>query len=402
MILNPVTSLFYLYLLANFVAMVGGIIEGGIVLEGLYFELHASSLVFAFILQSLVLVLLLFFYRLFYSKYCRERKISLGWMSGWFLLFIQILFIIFNFTMGVNVAGDNTRIEGGSLINYVFIALQPDILFFLMGILLASNYLFFLNLMVFLISMVFRGWMSGFFIVFFIILVRFYPVRISIRNALLVFCSALVFCLALPAIVDAKWAMRTGVSAAEFFTGVADSFSIEKYSYAFQYLLNRFQHVGHVALLFENSRELYRDFHDGAFISYWMDGLPQYTISKSLGLETYKLNSYMVEYFFGINEPTWNTNPGIAGWLFILKENFIFMIPYFFLVLIAPYYLIRKYAGNPMLMLIACFSITYLFHGWFSAYFNIVSYSLLLILACRMRLYTNSFSIRSSLDKVAT
>lgn len=401
MILNPVTSLFYLYLLANFAAMVGGISDGGIVLEGLFFELSALFLVFSFFVQSLVLMLLFFLYHLFCSK-SRGRKMSLGWVAGWFLLFVQVSFLIFNLTMGVNIAGDDTRIEGGSLINYIFIALQPDILFLLIGISLSSNRIFLLNLMIFLISMVSRGWMAGFFIVFFMLLARFYPVRISIRNFFLVLCSASIFLLILPAVIDAKWAVRSGVSIGEFVSGAADSFSIEKYGYAFQYLLNRFQHVGHVALLLENSDDLFIDFHRGEFISYWMDGLPQYTISKVLGLETYKLNSYMVGYFFNIEDPTWNTNPGIAGWLFILKEQFVFMILYLFLVVVVPFYLIRKYAGNPMLMLVACFSFVYLFHGWFSAYFNIVFYALLLILVCKMRFYKPSISVCSSIDKAAT
>lgn len=56
MTVNPVISLFYLYLFANFIALVQGINDGGLILEGHFFELEASSLVFSFLLQVLILL----------------------------------------------------------------------------------------------------------------------------------------------------------------------------------------------------------------------------------------------------------------------------------------------------------------------------------------------------------
>jgi len=194
--------------------------------------------------------------------------------------------------------------------------------------------------------------------------------------------------------------MRSGVTLAEYFSSVSDSFSIEKYSLASAYLLNRFQHVGHVALLLENADSVATAFHNGAFVGYWMDGLPQYTVAKAFGLETFKLNSYMVKYFFGITDPTWNTNPGIAGWLFVLKEQFVFMILYLFFIMVIPFYFIGRCAGNALLMLVACFSITYLFHGWVGAYFNIVFYALSLIIICKTKIYSKRSPL-SSANKVA-
>lgn len=385
MTINPVTSLFSLYLFANFVALIQGISDGGLVLEWTFFDLKASSLAYSFLLQSLILLAFLSVFKVFHYK-LNFKKITYDKNWGWFLVILQTTFLIFNLKTGVNIAGAGARIEGGSLVNYMFILLQPDMLFVLIGVSLLSDRLFFINVIVFLTSMVLRGWMGGFFIVIFTVLVRYYPVRISMRNLSLISLLALFFVLMLPAIIDIKWAMRQGVSAGEFFSGMASSFSAEKYSFAISYLLNRFQHLGHVALLFENSDKFYSDLSKGVFSSYWMDGLPQYTVSKFFGLEHYKLNSYMVEYFFGINEPTWNTNPGISGWLFILQEKVVFMVLYFFIVVVVPFFVISRYAGNTLLMLLACFSITYLFHGWFGAYFNTVFYALLIILINKLKL----------------
>lgn len=397
MTVNPVISLFYLYLFANFIALVQGINDGGLILEGHFFEIEASSLVFSFLLQVLILLSFLLVFKFFHSRFSfKEITYGKGW--GWFLLILQISFLFFNLKTGVNIAGDDTRIEGGSFLNYIFILLQPDVLFVLIGVLLLSGRLFFINMIVFLISMVLRGWMGGFFIVIFMVFARYYPVRISLRNLFFLLFITMLFILMLPAIIDIKWSMRQGVSFASFFSGVSSSFSIEKYSLAVSYLLNRFQHLGHVALLFENSDKLYFDLSNGVFSSYWFDGLPQYAVLKFLGLEQYKLNSYMVEYFFGLENPTWNTNPGVAGWLFILHDKVVFMALYLFFVVVAPFYFIRRYAGNTLLMLVACFSITYLFHGWFGAYFNIIFYGLILVFISKLK-FRNNPSVESLKNK---
>jgi len=48
-------------------------------------------------------------------------------------------------------------------------------------------------MIVFLLSMSLRGWMGGYFIVFFVILVRYYPVNISFRNLFILSFSAVFF-----------------------------------------------------------------------------------------------------------------------------------------------------------------------------------------------------------------
>lgn len=382
MIINPVYALFLLYLCANFIAMFLGVLNGGMVLEGVYFSLRAKSLIFSFLVQFLMLFGFVFLYGFFRSK-LNIRKLELGLAAGIFLLIVQAAFVVFNIHMGVNVAGSGERIEGGSIVNYIFIFLQPDILFLIIGISLASDRLFLLNAILFMVSMFLRGWMGGFFILIFMFLCRFYPVRVSVRN-MLYFC---LFVLVIPVIIDAKWAMRLDVPLGDFLMNVSASFDLQKYQLALTYLLNRFQHVGHVALLMEQSDKIYADYRSGEFISYWLDGLPQYTILKFIGLESFKINSYIVEQFFGVTERSWNTNPGIAGWVFVLQERFVFLVIYLALIFVIPFYFISKYAGNYLLMLVCCFSITYLFHGWVGAYFNIVFYAIALVFISKAKIH---------------
>jgi len=381
--INPVVFVLFLYIAANFVGMISGMISGGMFLEGRFFALENSSLAVSFFLQVLVLCIIFLVYINFRSKVLHKLYLGNCWAS--FLLVVQIFYLVYSLKNGLNIAGDDKTIEGGSIVNYLLIFLQPDILFLLVGVNLRSNRFFLINVFVFLASMALRGWMSGFFIVLFIMLARYYPVRISMRRFFIFLFCSLIFFGILPAIIEAKWAMRSDVDFWEFFSGIGKTFALEKYQVAFEYLLNRFQHVGHVALLFENSDRLNSDLSKGVFQSYWMDGLPQYTISKVFELNTFKLNSYMVELFFGASDRAWNTNPGVAGWLFVLQERSIFFILYSIFVLLLPFYVIKRLAGDAMLMIVSCFSIIYFFHGWFGAYFNIIFYSMVLVFIWRAR-----------------
>ncbi|WP_420884388.1 hypothetical protein, partial [Aeromonas allosaccharophila] len=118
MTVNPVISLFYLYFFANFIALVQGISGNGLVLEGQFFELEASSLAYSFLLQVLILLTFLWGFKFFHSRF-NFKKITYGKVWGWFLIIIQMFFLIFNLKTGVNMAGDGARIEGGSIINYI-------------------------------------------------------------------------------------------------------------------------------------------------------------------------------------------------------------------------------------------------------------------------------------------
>lgn len=377
--------IFTLYLSANAIAFVQGVSDGGMLLDGSFFELDQVSLFFSFITICGVLFSFLFVFKFFDKSIIEKNKIVLRWKYGITLVILQVSFLIFNSVMGLNVAGGDSRPENGSLLNYFFMLLQPDILFMLTALFLASERLFLINLLVFLLSMFLRGWMGGVFIVINIAMIRYYPIRLSMKTCLSIVFSVVIVFLLLPAIIDAKWAMRLGISVSDFINSLSDSFTLEKYNNAIGYVINRFQHVGHVALLLENSAQVYKDFENGIFIGYWMDGLPQHTLAKILSFDTYKINSYMVTHLYNIPDAIWNTNPGISGWILILGSEVLFVILYLLLIMVFPFWFVQKYAGKRMLMLMSFFSLIYLFHGWFGAYFNIAFYAVLVVVFYRLR-----------------
>lgn len=384
--LNPVAILTILYLFVNLLSAILGCLSGEIQVENSIFKVESASLIYSFLLQALCLVSFYIIYRHFYNGSSRiQLVLKRKW--GWGLLVIQIAFIIFNLTMGVNTAGTVERVEGGSFVNYLFILLQPDTLFLIISVCLQSGFLFFANIFVYLCSMFLRGWMGGTFIILFLILSRYPNIKISGKTILYSILSLLLFFAILPLIIEAKWAMRTGISLVTFLANATSYFSFDNYISGLNYLLNRFQHVGHLAIIYQSADELYAKYHSNLFAPYYMDGLPQYFIAKLFNLSTYKASFYLVEYFFGILEPSWNINTGLVGWFFILKYESIFLVLYVIFLLIIPYYVLHRYSGGRVISVLACFSIVYLFHGWFGAYVNLALYACIINILANVKLH---------------
>ncbi|MDZ3990441.1 hypothetical protein [Pseudomonas sp. Teo4] len=115
MIVSPFGILVSLYLTANFVSLVFGINDGGMLLEGRFFELPAEALVWSFLIQLLFMIFLWLLYRFFLRSPIVDLKLGSG--SAWFLFITQVSFVAYNQVAGVNVAGVESH--GGAL-GYIF------------------------------------------------------------------------------------------------------------------------------------------------------------------------------------------------------------------------------------------------------------------------------------------
>lgn len=384
MIVSPPFIICALYLLANFYALISGLINNKIEIELLDFHLKSSSLILAFTLQAVLIIGIWRCYKLFPVKV--YSKIQLGSKFGVSLLFIQISYIVFNSYYGVNIAGSGASIEGGSLLSYAYILLQPDLLFLIGGLFLVSWRLFWINALIFLVSMILRGWMGGLFLLIIQLICKTYPLKLSKRVFIIFLTSFLSLILVLPFIIEAKWGIRAEGSLYLTVQNVLDFGYTNYLGLSLEYIAGRFQHVGHVALLIENSLELKSAYEAGKFLPYWIDGLPQNLVTKIMGIETHKLNTFMVEEYFGVINATWNTNPGMAGWIFVLREGFINFVIYMALIILIPFYMASHYGGARLLFFIFCFSIIYLFHGWIGAYFNLALWSVFIVFFSKIRL----------------
>lgn len=384
LVVSPFLIMVLLYFVSNLYSALGAIEDGGMMLEGVYFSLTPDSIIIAFCSQIAVIIFLVVMYYIFYPGN-RERSLQFGSAVGIWLAVLQILYICFNAYYGVNVAGSEKKEPANSMLSYFFVFIPPDILFCIISVCIRSKKLMAANILIYLVSSIMRGWMGGLLIVVTIVACRFHPMRVKLRHALGMIILFGVTVLALPYLVEAKWAVRTNGSISSVVDRVSDIGYFESLSASVKYVGNRLQHVGHVALLVENSNSISSDYDLNKFQPYWMDGLPQYALLKILNSENVRLNTYMVSKFFGLANPTWNTNPGMAGWFFVLGGGTIFYILYVFLLLGFSFYFIARYAGGKLFLMLACFSIYYLFHGWIASYFNLALYSVLVCFMGRSR-----------------
>ncbi len=377
---NPFYGLFCLYLFANLLALITlgfGLpirveteefsFDGAIVAVsalGLFFSLFAGLIV----------------YRAALAMAKPRSDIIFGAGISLLLLFLQLGYLGFNTYYGVNIAGVEDEVQGNALLHLFFWITQPDLLFLILCIGIKSNRWFWSNAVVYTVSLLLRSWIGGLYLVAVVIAIRQYPISISRRNLMFFFIVLLMGVLALPLIVSAKWFFRAGAgfgAALDFLSDVGySSYLVD----CIAYVGNRFQHLGHVALIAQNSQSLNEAYVAGSFIPYWMDGAPQWLYLKLNGIEILQINKHIVRNVLGSSNLAYSTNPGIAGWYFVLQHKAVFFSLYLLAITLIPGIIALKLAGYKYFLLVNSFGLIYLFHGWMGAYFNLVLYMITLIL----------------------
>lgn len=378
LIANPVTLLALVYFVSNLHSFFILISGREIFIDSLLRGFDDSVIYAAGISLLASFSLLLFLYKTCATFFGCKQELSFSDYWGWVLVILQFMFLASNIFYGVNLAGAED-IGTGSPFKIFFNVFQPDLLYLLIVVGLVSNRLFWLNSIVFASSMALRGWMGGFLVVAILYLCKSYPLKIDGRLflffVLLLFFGVLVF----PFLVELKWVLRADLSLRDLWNNIVDRGYLQSLGDSLTYLLNRFQMFGHVALISENSDEVASAYDGNEFIPYWADGVFQWFILKINNIEIFQLNRYMVNVFFGSDNLAYSTNPGVAGWFLFLGWWGAIFVGYIFVVVIFPAYYIFKYAGLKYFLLLFSFVFIYLFHGWFGAYINIVTYMIAII-----------------------
>lgn len=392
---NPFYLLLSIYLLANiysiFILLSGSMLKVDSE-EFIYSEyiilISACAIFFSFLL-------LFIFYRV--ANRPKLVKFELSFSSRWgrLLVLIQISYIIYNYYYGINIAGVEDKSQGNAGFGALFMLLQPDILYLLIATGLKSDRLFWINSVIFIISSFMRAWLGAPILLLVLLMTRRSTQKINIKKVILIFILLVLGALLLPLAVSVKWFLRSGGG---FEEGLDFLLNIGYFKYLFEsfdYVANRFQLFGHVALLATNSESMAVAYEANKFIPYWMDGAPQSMFYKMMGADAFQLNKYMVRSLFGSNNLVYATNPGLAGWFFVLQSKSVFFISYLiFIALILPRYVL-KHAGLKYFSMIMCFTLIYLFHGWIAAYFNLMLYLLFFIFVRRVASYHMKSKIRN-------
>lgn len=377
--LSPFYLAIALYTISNIIFAVTAINNKEMLVEFYSYTVDASLMLKALFLQTFSLVFLIFLYKLYErkQKFKQLEVNGYGNLSGWILLIYQIFYILLAIFFNVGVV-DQTVNNVNSNILIIVSLLSADSIFFIVGSQLKSKKLFQLNAIVYLISSILRGWMGGILIVFFVYLCRELYLRISIKSLLVSLFFAILVVLLLPFLIDLKFGIRDG----EIVIDINDYFS--RLETSVEYLMGRFQHVGHIYILLNKADYYYSAYQGLGIRSFLLEGNIPYTLyNKIIGAKGVSLSEFMVKEEFG---GIWNTNTGIVGWWVVLKESIVFFIMYWSFLIFVTYSLIYKFATRQLFLTIALFSIIYFYHGWLSSFFNLLFLTWLLVILKKIRL----------------
>lgn len=295
-----------------------------------------------------------------------------------FVLILQLSFIIFNLSMGVNSAGSAVKTD--SIIKYLFILFSPDTFFFILYGFARDNKYFKYNLLIYLISSLQRGWMGGLFFIVIMELYLYYK-KFGFSRKIVFLTSGMIaiLVLSLPYIIMLKWAARA------YFGGLSDDFNnelalilnlgnlsyIESLNESFSYLFGRFQVLSNVYLFLEHLDTLQIARNNSEYISSFAIGLPQMLLYKLFNVDYTVLSSYFISVINtskALDELTSNTHIGYIG--LVLSELHLFWLFLFYTIglVYLVSYLSNRIGGKYIHFVSWYFLIAYLMHGWLQAY----------------------------------
>lgn len=382
--INPYYSLIGLYLFANLLSLLTLSMGSPITIEIEDFIFSSSVVTVSAIALFGALFGSLAVHATASAISKHHHDLRFGSTASWILLLLQLSFLAFNSYYEVNLAGVEDEAQGNALFRLAFSIAQPDLLFLLIATGIRSNRWFWINVFTYGISLLLRSWIGGLYLIAIIVAIRQYPIKISRNNLRLMLGVLIVGVITLPLIVSAKWFFRSGAGISEAFDFLAEVGYLKYLIESLIYVANRFQHLGHVALLAENARSLGEAYETGAFIPYWMDGAPQWFLMRLNGVDIVTFNKFIVRSIFDSTNMAYATNPGVAGWFLVLGQSGLYLAAYLLVVTLIPSILVLRLAGYKYLLLVSCFNLIYLFHGWIGAYFNLVLYLLTLLSVKRL------------------
>lgn len=356
--MSPRSPWLIVYLLSNIVAAIiiynTGELIGDVAGNNLYSK---PALIFATILVLLSYAIILKPIFNTFSRISirgidyRKSEAHIGEIIGKLLILLQLSFLIFNLSTGVNIAGANTIKTDNPLA--IFWALVPvDMLFFVYYGLYRENKLFSPNLVVWVVSYLLRGWAGVFlFIIFFewCRAVRTHKITLS-RTAI----ASVFILVCYPLLSALKWLIRasaaTGMTLEAIINGFGNAFrGLDYFSLIGDgviHIISRLQVTSIVVEVMRMSDLLQSEFANAKFAPFWKEGLHGIILdrlfagekSMPIGVAFTQYGNFNWEFDVG----NWNTNIGYVGWFFITPYLIPLYIVYTLFLGFLSFFLLKK------------------------------------------------------------
>jgi len=389
LIKNPKFLFLLLFLISNIYSFIHYYINGNFLGEVSQFEYNNKEA------AMYILILILFFYCFFmvflYRSLIHIRINPLisnlnkvNWNRsegfwGWFVIFIQTLFIIY-FTFTGSFGANSTNREG-SIISAFWVLISPDNLFFIYYCVFRKSKLAKYNCALAVLSNILRGWSSIFIFILFIELCHRYRegrLRIGVLAKF-----ALILFLLYPFILVIKYSIRDSLALGQSFTSVLSI----TWSYIFNnegllgYLnglifgldqfFSRIQIFSNATVLFSLKDQIstYIDAH--AVNSFWNEGIYGLIWDRIIGNPSANNLGEVFAYFIDPQSilGSWNSNPTFLSWIFIypfeIGAYLIFVIMLCFLTVLLIKKITSEELANDMIWYMWLILIL---PGWFASF----------------------------------
>lgn len=361
--------------------------------------LNKTTLVLAAFLVCLSYFVIL---RLFYGFITRIEMVKIFPITeddkskkilGIIILVLQLLFMLFNYTEGVNTAGSGT-VRSDSIFNTFWIFITIDMVFTIYYGMNREDKMFKPNVVVFVISNVMRGW-TGFFLTFvFMEWCRAY--RLKKINFLKVAVILIVGLLCYPFVYNLKLVMRSfkgdysnlAYLSQFFFSNLEGIDLLDLFKAGISHLTGRLQITAIVSEIINYKDLLQDEFNRGNILPFWGEGIPQIGYRKLMGIASPpNVGVALTDYLYPKGEfemGSWNVNVGFVGWFFIAPGySFIYILYMAFLCFLSVF-LVKQAGNKPGGFDVLWYSwLVYLIAGWTLAFTGFI-YSVLLYLILKV------------------
>ncbi len=227
----------------------------------------------------------------------------------------------------------------------------------------------YLNFLIFILITMARGW-SGFWLILFFIefyyWAKYLPLKRTIfRSVMVVFVGLAIYPVTQAIKVEVRGAVL--VESKDFYSSMNS-------------LLNRLQFYSNVVLLSQESRSLKADIDGNRILPFYADNQIAEKVMTILGINfrppslqkiitiQYLIDIKNIPMLSVLEDFSWYSTVGIAGWFFVLSWIYIPLFIIFVLFIAAfPYWFAGRFIGaRSIIPVLHAISLVYLYNGWFS------------------------------------
>lgn len=294
---------------------------------------------------------------------------------AYILCFFQILFAVFNISTGSNAAG--TDFQTGGVIRLLWLFLPVDYLFYIYYFVAREDKvskIYLINVIVFILSMLSRGWLGWALVLFYAELCFFFYSQKNSQNKKLKYFILLCFFLIIaPLVFSLKIQLRADLYSSGI-SGVVSTLSnidyIQSYNNFIAGFLSRIQQLSNIVFFYDHQQELYKFVSSDRVANYAWEGLPQQTVAKFLGLEPgVDMHVFLYKnYISSSAEAVTTLQVGFISWFFLGTLSSVFYPLFVLAIICISLFLSKKIGGEKLCALTWIMMFLSIMCGWYNAY----------------------------------